>query len=79
MSHKPSHLVEREKILRVIMGAAEELIPKTGIVLLAADFGEGGSLSYVSNVHREDTIKLLKEHIERLESRTDDTASTVES
>lgn len=44
--------------------------PPFGFCLLLFDSGPDGFLAYTSNCNREDTIKLLREHIRHLEGRT---------
>lgn len=44
--------------------------PPMGFALWIFDFGDGGFLSYVSNARREDMIKMLREHLKRLEENT---------
>lgn len=44
--------------------------PPMGFALWIFDFGDKGFLSYISNARREDMIKLLREHLKRLEETT---------
>ena len=44
--------------------------PKMGFCLWIFDFGSDGFLSYISNARREEVIKLLREHLRRLEGNT---------
>lgn len=44
--------------------------PPIGFCLLLFDSGPDGFLAYTSNANREDTIRLLREHIAHLEGRT---------
>lgn len=44
--------------------------PPMGFALWIFDFGDTGFLSYISNARREDMIKLLREHLKRLEETT---------
>lgn len=44
--------------------------PPIGFALLMYDFGPGGFLTYTGNGNREDTIKLLREHLRMLEGQT---------
>lgn len=40
-----------------------------GFNLLIFDFGEGGSMFYISNARRRDMLKLMKEFIEKEEAK----------
>lgn len=41
-----------------------------GFLLLMFDFGPDGFCAHVSNARREDMIKLLREHLAKLEQET---------
>jgi hypothetical protein len=41
------------------------LPPGQGFILLTFDFGQQGNLAYVSNAHRDDTIRALREWLAR--------------
>lgn len=44
--------------------------PRIGFALLLYDFGPNGFCAYTGNGNREDTIKLLREHLRMLETKT---------
>lgn len=44
-----------------------DLPPDTGFIVLAAPFGKDGVAQYVSNVHRDDAAKWMRETLERWE------------
>ncbi len=44
--------------------------PPIGFALLLYNFGPNGFCAYTGNGNREDTIKLLREHLRMLETRT---------
>lgn len=44
--------------------------PPIGFALLLYDFGPNGFCAYTGNGNREDTIRLLREHLKMLETRT---------
>lgn len=44
--------------------------PPIGFALLLYDFGPDGFCAYCGNGNREDTIKLLREHLKMMETRT---------
>ncbi|HHH29060.1 MAG TPA: hypothetical protein ENK57_12050 [Polyangiaceae bacterium] len=76
----PKELHERERLLRKAMRRLERIFPeRTGILILAFDFGPKGTLSHISNAQREDMIKVLRWHADHLEMRTDDTAGRGEA
>lgn len=56
------------KIRAACRAAQAELPPKTGIVLLAFDFGVAGGLAYISNADRDDVLAVMKEWIAREEA-----------
>lgn len=56
---------------RDIAELIHQILPKgTGFTLLLYDFGAEGNLAYVINARRDDMLKMLREHIQRLETRT---------
>lgn len=44
--------------------------PPMGFAVLVFDFGPGGFCAHGSNARREDLVKLLREHADRLEAGT---------
>ena len=71
----PDTLANREQLLRACMQAlTKQFPPGTGLAVLAFDFGEGGHMSWISNAHRQDMIKALREQADRLEAGLADTA-----
>ena len=63
----PEDLVEVMKDLgRMMAGAIEDEAGRAmGFMLMVFDFGEGGTMSYISNANREDVIKTLQEFIDK--------------
>lgn len=56
---------------KLLVGVARAMPGKrVGMCLLLYDFGAGGFLAYAGNGDREDTIRLLREHLRVLEERT---------
>ena len=47
------------------------MLPGTGFVFIAFDFGAKGNMAFLSNAQREDTIALLRELADKLESEGD--------
>lgn len=56
------------EIARRIGGGLEDAYGKhkVGFALLVFDFGEGGSMTWVSNANREDMVAALREMFEKL-------------
>lgn len=50
---------------RVIKKVERLLPPRTGVIVFAFDFGEGGGMAYVSNADRDDAIRALEEWIRK--------------
>lgn len=65
--------VDDERIKKPLLEIGQLLksrLPENiGFTLFLYDYGEGGSTFYISSADREDTIKLLKEFIDREESK----------
>jgi hypothetical protein len=51
------------KMKEAFEAVAKVMPPKTGILILTFDFGQGGGLGYISNGNRADCIKMLEEWI----------------
>ncbi len=45
----------------------KDLLPGTGFVVALFNFGGTGSMTYLSNGNREDTIKMLRELLGKIE------------
>ena len=52
---------------RVAKACDDALPPRSGFIVLAAPFHQGGSAQYVSNAERTDCLSWLKETVERFE------------
>lgn len=50
---------------------ADACPPGWGFVLTLGTYGEGGCVTYLSNIEREDAIKMLREMIQKIESGRD--------
>lgn len=62
------HRKELELLARAIMLAIKETLPEhTGALLLVFDYGDAGSLAYMSTVSRSDGVKLLREFMSKIE------------
>lgn len=48
---------------KAMVAVTKEFPPKTGVIVFAFDFGEGGVVSYASNAQRDDAITMLEEWI----------------
>ena len=44
--------------------------PPIGFVLMLYDYGPGGFLAYTGSGNREDSIRLIREHLKMLETQT---------
>lgn len=44
--------------------------PRIGFVLMLYDYGPGGFCAYTGSGNREDSIKLIREHLRMLETQT---------
>ncbi len=59
--------VHRE-ILQTLADLIRKALPGFGFVLVLFDFGAKGSMHFVSNGHRPDVIRMLRELLEKIES-----------
>lgn len=67
--------IHRLVLQRVCASVMDELIAAckseglegVGFAVMLFDFGDGGSLAYASNGHRQDMIKLLRETLTKIE------------
>ena len=56
----------QEVQVRAIADHVKALLPVgSGFILMCFNFGQQGNLSYVSNAHRDDTIRVLREWLKR--------------
>lgn len=54
----------KERALKTIAALVDEHVPEgMGFCVLLFDFGEGGSMFYMSNARREDVHKMMREFI----------------
>jgi len=69
-------LAEAEVVCREIASKIQEAIEQAlgidtwGFMLMLFSFGEGGSLTYISNANREDMINVVKEWLEKAQGET---------
>lgn len=56
-------------INKAMVAVTKEFPPRTGVVVFAFDFGEGGGLAYTSNANRDDVVKMLVEWLRRVTGR----------
>lgn len=55
---------ELKKVLnKAMVAVVKEFPPRTGVIVFAFDFGEGGGMSFASNANRDDAITALEEWI----------------
>lgn len=48
-----------------------QLRPDVGMVLVLADLGDGGTMTFSSTVEREDAVRLLRELADALDQKAD--------
>jgi hypothetical protein len=65
------NLQHTEQVMHAIGDAVKDTCPGMGFVVLVFNFGETGVANYISNVSREDCVKVLRESATRLEFRLD--------
>jgi hypothetical protein len=65
LTDKRVRLLHETDTARVARELKKLLPPGQGFVLMTFDFAPGGSLAYVSNAHRDDTIRVLREWLQR--------------
>jgi hypothetical protein len=70
-SHHPDYPIAARKIASEIGRRLDAALPKGqwGYALLLFQFGEGGTMGYISNAKREDMIKALREQANYLEGK----------
>lgn len=74
MSHDEKRRQELLAKMRDIGNVLREAVGKdAGFALFVFDWDEKGWLTYMSNAERSDMVRVLREHLERMEAGTDNT------
>lgn len=54
------------EMMRAMAGLLDKAFPDHGFCLMVFDFGEGGTMNYISNAKRADMLKALDEFKQRI-------------
>lgn len=64
LTDKQVRLLHETNVAKIGRELADKL-PGQGFILFAFDFGQQGNLAYISNAHRDDTVRVLREWLAR--------------
>lgn len=73
-----NHLEQLERAARKLADVIKAVIPKwAGFTLLIFEYGDGGSLTYISSAERSAMVETLRECADKIEGGTNKHPSTL--